>query len=349
MAYHGGIYKFKPVFKPRLWGGERLRKLLGRAAPGDVPVGESWELFAFGGEASELLTPRPSLRTLEDLIRAGLVDPGVNGQPVPDFPLLFKWIDAAQDLSVQVHPPDGHPLLPPGARGKTECWVVLDADEGACVYIGLDRRVAREELVGLARSGEIARLLRTFPARPGDVFFVPAGTVHALGKGVTVAEIQQASDVTFRLYDWDRIDPSSGRPRELHVTEAAECVLETTAGPVEPEPILVTGAVRVERLVSGALCPAFNLARVQLRGPARVRLHGPWVVWMVLEGKLTVRDARQAYPLRKGETSLATGPAVYQVAPVNGPATFLETSLPQWAANAWGEVSYESAWSSVIR
>ncbi len=337
MAGTGTVYRFRPVLKERPWGGHRLATLLGRRAPVEKRFGESWELFSFGDAASELARPTPNRRTLRDLIVHGDVRVDANGQPAGTFPLLFKWLDADSNLSVQVHPPDGHPLLPAGQFGKTECWVVLAAEPGSKVFVGLKQNCCSGELLELARSGEIAGYLQDYDVKPGDAFFIPAGTVHALGAGVTVAEVQQASDVTFRLYDWNRIDPATGRPRELHLEQAVACTCHGGGKRVEPIPSLVTEAIRVERLLGAGECHAFELHRIRAGSAATVRLTGNWLVWMVLDGETVLSTGRSVELLTRGDTVLVTGPGEYLLQPAPEGVTLLQTTpaascTPYWAA-----------------
>lgn len=329
------VYRFRPVLKERLWGGTRLRDLLGRPAVERCRIGESWELFAFGNESSELVAPTAALHTLHDLLSLGYVRVAQNGTAQPGFPLLFKWLDAAMDLSVQVHPPDGHPLLAKGTSGKTECWVVLDAERDAKVYIGLERPLSSGDIAALSRTGEIAHYLRWFRVQPGDVFFIPAGTVHALGAGVMVAEVQQASDVTYRLYDWQRVDPATGRPRELHIEQAAACVRQTSGGPVRPRLALSTDGLRVEKLITRDICQAFELSRVFAARRVTVRLQANWAVWMVMQGRGLVDDGRNNHTVKQGDTLLVSGPGTCRVVPADGSIVLLETRVPDEPLACW--------------
>ncbi len=224
---------FEPIFKERIWGGRRIETVLGKHLPSDKPIGESWEISDHGTSCSVVSNGHlrgESLRELisqsaEQLLGAAALPRLAQYGPAPfRFPLLVKWIDARKKLSVQVHPPDGHPRLPPGEQGKTECWFVADAEPGAEIYLGLRRGIDRAALLHELHRGTVDRCLNVFPAQPGDFYFVPAGTPHAIGAGVLLAEIQQTSDTTYRLFDWNRVDPSTGRPRELQIEAAIDSI-----------------------------------------------------------------------------------------------------------------------------
>jgi mannose-6-phosphate isomerase len=197
--------RFEPVALTRVWGGRRMADRLGRDLPAG-PIGESWDISARPEATTKALTgPRPG------------ADPSaLLGRP---FPLLIKILDAADRLSVQVHPTAAAARTLPGAEAKHEVWVVLDAAPDAVIYRGFIDGVDRAAVEEALTDGGIAGLLRSFQPRPGDVFEIPPGTVHAIGAGCLLLEVQQASDTTFRLWDWDRMG-LDGRPRALHVDEA---------------------------------------------------------------------------------------------------------------------------------
>ncbi len=332
------LLRFEPVLKERIWGGRRLAQLFGKAAAPERRIGESWELFAFAGDSVRVSAGGGGGdgAPLAELIRRRCVPVDDHSVQTGSFPLLFKWIDAAEDLSVQVHPPDGHPLVPAGHRGKTECWAVVSAEPGASLYVGLKPGVKPEEVADGVRTGQVAELLQRYPAVPGEVFFVPAGTVHAIGRGVTLAEIQQASDVTFRLYDWDRIDPSTGVRRPLHVEPALACLADhPAAGRVTPRCTLRADAVVVEQLVSASCCHAFVLDRVTVRCRVQGTIPRPWSVWMVTEGRAVVAIRDRKEWLRPGDTVLVLGEAELQIEPIASPLVLLETRLPNTGSTAW--------------
>lgn len=222
-----------PVFKERVWGGRALERFFGDHLPAGQ-VGEAWVLGDHPHGTTTVANGPFAGRDLGDVCRQGkeavLGTRGVRAQE-ERLPLLVKLLDARDKLSVQVHPEDGDPHLSPGETGKTEMWYVLGAQPGATIIYGLRAGVGPREFARAIDAGKIQDCLREVPVRPGDAFLIPAGTIHALGAGVLVAEIQQSSDTTYRVYDYDR-PGLDGRPRELHVADA----LRVTRYPSPPVP-----------------------------------------------------------------------------------------------------------------
>ncbi|NMB45409.1 MAG: class I mannose-6-phosphate isomerase [Firmicutes bacterium] len=219
-------FKFHPIYKEKVWGGTALNKLFGRALPGSN-IGESWEVASHAHGVSVVSQGPLAGQSLPELV--GLYGRDLIGTSLPDsalvkFPLLLKILDANDYLSVQVHPDDeyaaNHEV---GEPGKWEAWYVIAADPGAEIIYGLQPGTTRESLRDAIRHGTIQKSLGRVPVKPGDVFDVPAGVVHALGSGVVVAEIQQNSDTVYRLYDWDRID-AAGNYRPLHIKQALDVI-----------------------------------------------------------------------------------------------------------------------------
>ncbi|MBN2494371.1 MAG: class I mannose-6-phosphate isomerase [Deltaproteobacteria bacterium] len=232
--------RFAPIIKTLPWGGRRLASLLGKRLP-DGPCGESWEVVDLPGEQSRVVDGEHAGRALAELVRderralLGEADL-LEGR----FPLLFKFIDAARVLSVQVHP-DAHACarLGGGARPKTEAWYVLHAEPGARLYLGLRPGVEPEALRRALQTGELEPLLQPVEVAAGDFFFIPAGLLHAIGAGIVLAEIQQSSDTTYRVFDWNRAG-LDGKPRPLHTAEALESIRFELHGRIE-SPALDSG------------------------------------------------------------------------------------------------------------
>lgn len=215
-------YLLSPACKDYLWGGHRrLREDFG-VKSGLDPLAEAWVLSCHPDGPSVLADGPYAGRTLAEYIEeAGPEVLGTNCGRFKEFPVLIKLIDADQDLSIQVHPSDEYALAHEGQYGKTEMWIALEAEPGAYLYYGFRRETSREELVRAIGDGSLTELLRKVPVKAGDVFFIPSGTLHAIGAGLAIAEIQQNSNVTYRVYDYDRVG-ADGRPRPLHVEKALE-------------------------------------------------------------------------------------------------------------------------------
>jgi mannose-6-phosphate isomerase len=215
-------FTFASIYKYKLWGGRKLSTHLGKDIPPAPGCGESWEISGLPSDASVVINGAlagTALPALLDTYRDALVGTAVYARFGNRFPLLVKFIDAADDLSVQVHPGDTLAARRHGSPGKTEMWYVIQADHGATLVAGFNQPVGAAQCREKFETGRAHDILNEETAATGDVFFLPAGRVHAIGKGVLVAEIQQASDVTYRLYDYDRVD-ADGNRRALHLDEA---------------------------------------------------------------------------------------------------------------------------------
>jgi mannose-6-phosphate isomerase len=214
---------FRPIYMERVWGGRRLADVLHRVLPADTPTGESWELVD-REEAQSIVDSGPHAgQTLHELWMCHREEVfGRNMPDAPRFPILAKLLDAREKLSVQVHPP---PTVATelGGEPKTEMWHVLDADPGAEIYVGFSAGVSREKFEAAIESGTVADLLHRIPARAGDSIFIPSGRCHAIGAGCLMVEIQQNSDTTYRVFDWNRVG-LDGNPRALHVGESLRSI-----------------------------------------------------------------------------------------------------------------------------
>lgn len=223
-----GLYplKFKPIYLEKIWGGNRLKSILGKNFDHLPNCGESWELSAVEGNVSEVsngFLAGNNLTELVEIYMGDLVGDKVFKKFGIEFPLLFKYIDTNDDLSVQVHPNDELSKQRHNAYGKTEMWYVIYAEKGALINSGFNRQLTREQYLEYLENGKLHEILHYDEAKPGDVFFIPAGRVHAIGKGVVLAEIQETSDVTYRIYDYLRKD-ALGNYRELHNDLALDAI-----------------------------------------------------------------------------------------------------------------------------
>ena len=214
--------KFKPIYKELIWGGYKLRNILGKDFPADKKIGESWELVDLPNDKSIVANGEFAGKTLSELLQK--YPEQIIGQKnyQPPFGLLIKLIDAADVLSVQVHP-DGQTVkkLKTGSP-KTECWYIIDAEPNACIYKGLKAGTTRERFEQSINDGTCAELLNKVAVKTGQCHLLPAGTVHAIGAGILIAEIQTPSDTTFRVFDWNRLQ--NGKPRQLHIEQALESI-----------------------------------------------------------------------------------------------------------------------------
>ena len=217
--------KFKPFLKTVVWGGDRIAAFKGISTD-DHRIGESWELSGIPGKESIVSNGVLAGRGLTSLIKeygAELIGEHVYAAEGSAFPLLFKFIDARDDLSIQVHPDDGLAMQRHGTKGKTEMWYIIDAAEGASLLAGFSREITAEEYERRIADGTITQVLARHEVRPGDVFFLPAGRVHAICSGCFIAEIQESSDITYRIFDYNR-PGLDGKPRELHTALAKDAI-----------------------------------------------------------------------------------------------------------------------------
>lgn len=290
--------RMEGVFKETLWGGDRLRRYYGKDASFDH-LGESWELSAVPGSESPVANgvyQGMDLNSLRDTFGSAFWGEHCRAER---FPLLVKLIDAAQDLSVQVHPSDA--LAISGEQGKAEMWYVLEARPGACLYLGFSRRVDRETILQSCEDGSVLSLMNRVSVSRGDVFYIQPGTVHAIGKGLTVAEIQQNSDTTFRIYDYHRLD-SAGQPRELHWERAAEIM---DCEPLIPERCRANSMAQFDGFTLSELfsCGYFRSYRLELRESVKLNCDASsFHSLLCVDGSGSIFHAGEAYPISKGQS-----------------------------------------------
>jgi len=295
--------RFEPIFQYRLWGGRRLSNLLSTPLP-DGPVGEAWILSDRDDHPSRIANGSLKGETLADAMQQSQKQlMGMLSMRFRRFPLLLKFLDVREMLSVQVHPGDEHPeLIPTGENSKTEAWVVLEAQKGSRIYAGLHPGTTEADLRGALAAGLIADQLVGIDPKPGDAVFIPAGTVHTLGNDVVVFEVQQNSDVTFRLYDWDHIDSKTGQPRPLQVEQAfASIDFEgSTGGRVMPI-FEATSPVIREMLFD---CDHFQLWRFHGVASFSVGAKGMPRVLVCIQGSGHVEHNNIRYAVGKGDVWL---------------------------------------------
>jgi mannose-6-phosphate isomerase len=296
--------RFDPIYQYRLWGGRRLSVLLSAPLPGDGPIGEAWVLSDRDDHQSLVANGPLKGQTIGRLMeqhRARLM-----GRLAPRshrFPLLLKFLDAREMLSVQVHPSDAHPdLIPAGETGKTEAWVVIEAERESHIYAGLKPGTTADGLRRSLVNGTLADQLVGIVPKPGDAVFIPAGTVHTLGGGVVVFEVQQNSDVTFRLYDWGHVDAKTGKPRSLQVDQAFACIdFEGSASGLVAPRIKSTMPVERERLFD---CEPFRLWRLLGQAPFPVGTTAEPRVLVCIGGSGQLEHGNIPYAVGKGDVWL---------------------------------------------
>jgi mannose-6-phosphate isomerase len=294
--------RFEPILKRLIWGGRRLGTLLNKPLGPEADYAESWEIADHREDVSRVADGPLAGTDLRTLLRErGSEVLGPAMACLTQFPLLVKFLDAHQVLSVQVHPDDERGQRLVGDNGKTEAWVIVHAEPGSLIYAGLRPGVTAERFAAALETGEVEGLLHRFHPQVGDCVMIPAGTVHAIGGGIVLAEIQQMSDATFRVFDWGRLGPD-GRPRALHIREAMESI-DFAAGPVDP--VRVRGA-----MITGgsfdllATCPYFWLGRLRIGDPTVVGLEDRFMILIGLEGRATIHHESASYLLAKGQSYL---------------------------------------------
>lgn len=302
------MYKFIPILKSPLWGGEKIATYK-QIATDRQQIGESWELSGVEGDVSVVAEGPDAGKTLTELLardKERLLGNRNYERFGTEFPLLIKFIDAREDLSIQVHPDDRLAWERHRSKGKTEMWYVVAADEGAHLRSGFTRQVTPAEYEKSVADDTITDLLTDHEVRPGDVFFLPAGRIHSIGAGSFIAEIQQTSNITYRIYDFNRRD-ANGNLRELH-TEQAKGAIDYS---VEADYRTRYEAVK-DRPVELVACPYFTTTLYDLTRPCEIDLAATdsFLVVMCIEGSGTLTDDQgSAMPLRQGETVLVPASA----------------------------------------
>jgi mannose-6-phosphate isomerase len=320
--------RFEPIYQYRMWGGRRLSGLLSTPLPGDGPVGEAWVLSDRTDHRSLVANGPLKGQTLGQVMeqfREQLM--GRLSSRFHRFPLLLKFLDAHEMLSVQVHPSDAHPgLIPAGDTAKTEAWVVIEAEKGSHIYAGLKSGTTAGSLRESLKDGTIADHLVSIAPKAGDAVFIPAGTVHTLGDGVVVFEVQQNSDVTFRLYDWGHVDPETREQRPLQVDQAFACIEfgARDSGLLAPRVETATPVER-ERLFD---CPAFLLWRIHGQVQFTVGATSEPRVLVGIEGSGQIMHNDTPCELVKGDVWLLPAEAGECAFQPSGEVTLLEIAIP---------------------
>ncbi len=288
------LLKLKPSCKDYLWGGRRLAEEYNKSADTDV-IAETWELSCYPDSPSYIVNGADEGKTLSEYIKEkGTGVLGTNCEKFTEFPILIKFIDAAKDLSIQVHPDNVYAEAHEHQQGKTEMWYVMDAAPGAFLYYGFTREVSKEEFRERIDNNTLTEVLNAVPVKKGDAFFIEAGTIHAIGAGCLIAEIQQNSNVTYRVYDYGRKD-KNGKTRELHVAKALDV---TDRRPVKP---IKNPVPHIEN------CSYFTVDKVNLDGECMRSMYGyagqtSFVHFLFLEGEGMISCGGDALPFKKGDS-----------------------------------------------
>ena len=320
--------KFQHIYKDKIWGGNKFRTILGRKDVKSETCGESWEISAVQDNVSVVSNGYLKGNDLQELIEVYMDE--IVGQKVYEkfgieFPLLVKFLDTNDLLSVQVHPDDAVAKERHKAYGKTEMWYVMDADEGGNLIIGFEKDSSKQEFSKAIEEGKVPQLLHSEIAKKGDVFFLPAGRVHSIGKGLLVAEIQQTSDITYRIFDWNRVD-ADGNSRELHLGLAMDVIDYTAQDDYKTHYTEKQNATN--ELVS---CQYFqtNLLRFNQVVEKDYYSLDSFVIYMCMEGSASI-DFGGSYEeqITKGETVLI--PAALHLVKLTprGEASLLEVYIP---------------------
>lgn len=338
--------KVQPRFIEKMWGGRRLETSMRKSLPDRALIGESWELFDFPPDVvehssdwiSSIIANGPlagqSLHRVvqqhADELMGDVPLLGSAGQ----FPILIKLLDAREDLSIQVHPDESYCRDHAGSHLKSEAWYVIEHEPGARLLKGLVPGVTREQFRQAIHEGTVESLVQSIPAKVGQCHYLPSGTLHALGAGMLVAEVQTPSDTTFRVFDFNRIDPTTAKPRQLHVEQALECIdFSGDKPPPQPRRHVAGFFTTVTSLCSS---PFFKIEKVRMsEGVEETLPYDQPVVWIVLDGQaeLRVDDLREPTVVARGDTVLL-------------PATMKNAFLKTLSDCVWLEVTFPNAASA---
>ncbi|MFH6963190.1 type I phosphomannose isomerase catalytic subunit [Flavobacterium plurextorum] len=310
--------QFEPILKERIWGGEKLKTVLNKPITSKI-TGESWELSTVEGDVSIVSNGELKGKSLMELIAETpneLLGTRVHERFGKQFPLLFKYLDAREDLSIQVHPNDKLAKERHNSFGKTEMWYVMQADADSRIIVGFKEDSSKEEYLKHLQDNTLVTILDDVKAKAGDVFFLETGTVHAIGAGLVVAEIQQTSDITYRLYDFDRVD-AQGNKRELHVDLALDAINYNKVNTQKKyDSKTNTSNVVVD-------CPYFTTNFIPLESNTEISKSGEtFTVYMCIEGSFEIEYDNFKHTYIKGDTVLI--PAAIRTFVLNGKASILE-------------------------
>lgn len=310
--------QFEPILKERIWGGEKLKTVLHKPITSNI-TGESWELSTVEGDVSTVVNGEWKGQLLTEIINSypdDILGTTVHSRFGKQFPLLFKYLDAREDLSIQVHPNDALAKKRHNSFGKTEMWYIMQADDDARIIVGFKEDSNAVEYLENLKNKTLLSILDTVKVQSGDVFFLETGTIHAIGAGLVVAEIQQTSDITYRIYDFDRAD-AQGNTRELHVDLALDAI---NYKKIETKKEYTNNINASNEIVD---CPYFTTNFIPLNGAISVSKSGEsFTVYMCVEGTFELEYNNSKTQYIKGDTVLI--PAVMNAFILKGKASILE-------------------------
>ncbi|PHQ60216.1 MAG: mannose-6-phosphate isomerase [Maribacter sp.] len=296
--------KFRPILKERLWGGTKLKDVLSKEITSDI-TGESWELSAVPGDVSVVMNGELAGTSLQELINSRseeLLGKSVVQRFGKEFPILIKFIDAKQDLSIQLHPNNQLAKERHNSLGKTEMWYIMDADKDANLIIGFNKDVTKEEYANSLEKDTLLDLLNYEQVKEGDTFFINTGKIHAIGAGVLLAEIQQTSDITYRVFDFNRKD-KAGNPRELHTDMALDAIDYD-----KKDDFKIAYSKAVNTIGQMVDCPYFKTNYIDLTKDLEqdVSQRDSFTIYMCIGGAVSIENDFGSASIQKGETLLVS-------------------------------------------
>jgi len=318
--------KFQPVYSYRIWGGEKLKTVLNKNYDEEL-IGESWEISDVKDNETQVLEgplKGKTLRELTDMYKSDFVGSKVYKQFGKEFPLLIKFIDAKTPLSIQVHPSNELAKERHNSFGKNEMWYIMQADDNAELIIGFNKEVGKEEYITHLEDSTLMDILNVEKVKVGDTFYIPTGRVHAIGGGVLLAEIQQTSNITYRIYDYNRVDAKTGETRELHTALAVDAIdynfYDTYKTNYKAE------LNKSSKLVHS---PYFKTNIVEIEGEMNIDYSNldSFVIYMCVDGALKLECQNKSYALNKGESILIPAAIDYVKLTAEKKSRILEASL----------------------
>lgn len=322
--------KLTPYYANYIWGGTKLEESYGKDGGGDI-IAESWELSTHKDGGSRIADGKHAGETLEQYLlelekKTGENPLGTRAKTKNGkLPILIKFIDAREDLSIQVHPGDEYARAHEGDNGKTEMWLILESEPESYLYYGVNKKVTRAEMEEKIKTGRMEAILKKVPVKRGEIYFNPAGTIHSIGKGIVLCEIQQSSNITYRLYDYGRIGKEGDR-RPLHIKKGLDvAIMEPQSINMAPEQILDDSQDKQIALLCS--CPYFNTYSYKLKNST---VHLPsskesFITIICMEGSGTIKTHEKSMTFKKGETLFI--PACEATHTVNGTCEFLVVTL----------------------